>query len=46
MPTSSGSLALTAYVGDGAVLLAFSLDAAALTFTTSSSSWISMTRTL
>jgi phosphatidylserine/phosphatidylglycerophosphate/cardiolipin synthase-like enzyme len=30
MPTSSGSLALTAYVGDGAVLLAFSLDVAEL----------------
>lgn len=26
MPTNSGSLALTGYVGDGAVLLAFSLD--------------------
>jgi hypothetical protein len=26
MPTNSGSLALTGYVGDGAILLAFSLD--------------------
>jgi hypothetical protein len=30
MPTSSGSLALTAYVGDAAVLFAFSLDPAEL----------------